>query len=210
MKIEQHDSPRRHLLQRATTPKQPLIVALPGFTQRVDPLEKTTWSWRSFNANFVEQSGLSPFATRRNVNVCWIDSSKFGGPWYRRDWTKADLEDVYRISDACAQAVDAGEMYAWGLSDGATLCHRLAQDASWDAVVCRSGPFPKVDVVLEGPPVLVAVGELEPQWMQAAALKAIAEYLAVDRKVTRWVIPGAEHVWDPTQNDSMFDWCLNA
>ena len=164
------------------------------------------------NTNFVEQSDLSSLATRRNCNVCWIDSSKFGKGVLSRNWTKADIGDVYKIAEWCVRMCEPSEVFAWTFSDGVLLGHILAQEPhGWDAVVAHSGLFRGVEIAETGPAVLVVVGMDEPHGaVMRAAVDADEAYREADRKVTLWRVPGLAHNWAVSENDNMLDWCVKA
>lgn len=222
MKLESYSDPRPWYLQRARFPDRPLIVAGGGFTNRCEPpgtthwLDWITWEDKQLNANFLEQSRLLDLAQRRDVNVCFINSSKFGrGPWWSRNWTQLDVVDIYAIREKCIRWCQPSDVWWWGFSNAGTLAHRMAQDdLRWDAVVSHSGFFPKDltpgELRKHNVPVLLVVGLEEQHASLITHAKAARDaYRAAGRRMTIHR-PNCRHRWHWESNDFFYDWSVGA
>ena len=214
--LETRHTPRPHILHRATTPGRPLIVYLGGFSQRVEPPDQTRWhdwlpwQWRK---NAVTESGLLDLAERRDLNVCWIASSRSTfTPWFLRDWSERDVGPVSLIALQVSQEVQASSRYLWGFSDGATLIHEWAREsgAFWSGYVSYSGLWSDGPVSRSGSPLLLVCGDQEPHRVIRDAQPAIQQrYRDAGRTCELWELPGVGHEFSAKDSERFLTWCLD-
>lgn len=216
--LETFTTPRHYLLHRASTPGRPLIIFLGGWTQRIAPPGETRWhdwlpwQWRK---NAVTESGLLDLAERHDVSVCWIASAQRAwAPWWRSDWNVRDISDIDTICGELWYRCRPSKTFAWGFSDGATLCHLLATDSRashvFHAAVAHSGLWPSSLKFWKHCPVLLACGADEPHASISDAQPAIQQrYLDAGRACELWELPGVRHEWS-RRNEAFLQWCLKA
>ena len=216
MTLIPYTQPRPYLLRRASQPGRPLIVYLPGYTQRVEAPDvvrwhdRLPWQWRK---NAVVESGLLDLAERHDVNVCWVSASRYAwAPWFARNWSERDVGQVALIAMNLDAELRPSDRFLCGFSDGATLVHEWARERGrwWDGYVAHSGLWGDAPVSRGGSPLLLVCGDQEPHRAIRDAQPAIQQrYRDAGRTCELWELPGVGHTWDASKNDSFLDWCLS-